>query len=362
MAVSTGGLVEQVVLTPHRVHFESPQSGGGRSHAQLRSSDNVVRPGLDDQTRRIDQAITESRCGRRNADIVQIQHQRFAGLHVEAVGRMIFFQGLEAWQGDGQPTGSAELQVVMSLGDRSATDAGLQTDHLAAGEGAQIDRSGLLPTQTIQAGFGRRVGNRHGRDPVGAIERVHDRRLRVVGVHGHRGQLQVQGAAVCQHMPGLDLVGLIVAHQRTANTGSLTPGRSIGWEIGRRDHHGRRGDRDGHGRHHGIQGAIADLESEAIRTRETRLRCIGQIRNCARQRSIRRLGHHREFQRGTLRILAGQKHRLGLPLRQGQGLPIGRRRLIDNHVVQRGQLETGEFLHATRDRQRIGRNRVSEGR
>ena len=224
---------------------------------------------------------------------------------------MIFFQGLEAWQGDGQPTGSAELQVVMSLGDRSATDAGLQTDHLAAGEGAQIDRSGLLPTQTIQAGFGRRVGNRHGRDPVGAIERVHDRRLRVVGVHGHRGQLQVQGAAVCQHMPGLDLVGLIVAHQRTANTGSLTPGRSIGREIGRRDHHRRCGDRDDHGRHHGIQGAIADLESEAIRARETRLCRVGQGGSSARQGSIRRLGHHRVLQRSTFGILTAQHDRFG---------------------------------------------------
>ena len=274
---------------------------------------------------------------------------------------MILFQGLEARQVDRQPTGSAELQTVVGLRDRSATDTRFQTDDLAAGKGAQVDRSRLLPAQAVGAGFSGRVGNRHGRDPVGAIKRIHDRGLRVVGVDRHRSQLQVQGAAVCQHMPSMDLVGLIVTHQRTANAGSLAPGRSIGREIGRRDHHGRRGDRDGHGRHHGIQGAIADLESEAIRTRETRLRCIGQIRNCARQRSIRRLGYHREFQRGTLRILAGQKHRLGLPLRQGQGLPIGRRRLIDNHVVQRGQLETGEFLHATRDRQRIGRNRVSEG-
>ena len=159
MSVGTGGFIEQVVLAADRSHFQGPETHGRGNQGQLRPSDDGVGARHDDHTQWANQAVPEGRGRSRDTHIVEIQDERLTRLHVEAVSGVIFLQGLEARKVDSQPSGAAELQVVVGLGDRGASDTGFQSDHLAAGEGANINRGRLLPVQAIGPGIGRRVRN-----------------------------------------------------------------------------------------------------------------------------------------------------------------------------------------------------------
>ena len=123
MSVGTGGLVEQVVLTADGSHFQGPETHGRGKHCQLRPGNNGVGARLDDHTQGADQAVPEGCSRSRDTHIVEIQDKRLTRLHVEAVSSVIFLQGLEARKVDSQPSGAAELQVVVGLGDRGASDA-----------------------------------------------------------------------------------------------------------------------------------------------------------------------------------------------------------------------------------------------
>ena len=121
-----------------------------------------------------------------------------------------------------------------------------------------------------------------------------------------------------------------------------------------------REDGNGNRRHGRVQGSVVHLERERVRTGEAGFRSISQVGNSARQCSVSRLRHHGELQTSPFRITTGQGHWSGFTHHQTQALPIGRRRLIHNHIAQGGQLQPGKLLHATRNRQRIRGNRVSE--
>ena len=123
MSVGTGGLIEQVVLAADGSHFQSPETHGRGNHCQLRPGNDGVGARHDDHTQRVDQAVPEGCSRSRDAHIVEIQDERLTRLHVEAISSVIFLQGLEARKVERQPSGAAELQVVVGLGDRGASDA-----------------------------------------------------------------------------------------------------------------------------------------------------------------------------------------------------------------------------------------------
>ena len=121
-----------------------------------------------------------------------------------------------------------------------------------------------------------------------------------------------------------------------------------------------REDGNGNRRHRGVEGPVVHLERERVRTGEAGFRGISQIGNSARQCSVSRLRHHGELQTSPFRITTGQGHWSGFTHHQTQALPIGRRRLIHNHIAQGGQLQPGKLLHTAWNGQRIRGNRVSE--
>ena len=146
------------------------------------------------------------------------------------------------------------------------------------------------------------------------------------------------------------------AHQRLAS-GIIHQSQPTVAEV---DLGATRKDGNGNRRHGGVEGPVVHLEREGVRTGEAGFRSISQVGNSARQCSVRRLRHHGELQTSPFRITTGQGHWSGFTHHQAQALRIGGRSLVDNHIAQSGQLQTGKLLHTARNGQRIRGNRVSE--
>ena len=79
----------------------------------------------------------------------------------------------------------------------------------------------------------------------------------------------------------------------------------------------------------GVEGAVADLEAEAVRTGEVRVRVIDQVRRGAAQGAVRRRADLADCHRIAIDVGAAEHNRQIAVLRATHGLGRGHWRVVD---------------------------------